>query len=333
MTRVGPAFVVACALSACGGKAKGAGTVDDAPDTPRDPAGRTAAPLMPAPAGFAEANAVSIDGGALVTWSFAGDKVTRLGAIELPPIATDHPMAAIGGEWADREHFFVHVPPRTVLQVTAAGVTPITVPPASAFTTPRPDIEDEGLTEGGLMEGDRYGLVVVEDAAFWSECPWGLPYDGWQCQVYVTARLWPTTERFVDGDGIRPRRWRWPGATASGFRTKELDEGRVLGCTPPAGTAYKQTRLPGKEDDGEVVDTVEWVATSPPRMLVVWGAFGLDDLIPTRWALHDGCNEKPIVEGEHVEPGPGGLWLADDVVYRGGATLGPIAGYVRFRPI
>ncbi len=332
--RIRLSFVVACALAACGGKGRGAGAgpADDAPEPTRGVA--EAAPLKPAPEGFAEADAVSLDRGELITWSFADNKVTKLGSLKLATGDADDPTAALGGDWADREHFFVHVPPRTVLQVTAAGVTPIPVPPESAFTTPRPEVDDdEGLTEGGPMEGDRYGLVVVEDAVFWSECPWGYPYDGWQCEVHVTARLWPTAVTFSDGAGVRPRRWRWPGAKVSGFRTKELDESRELGCTPPAGTAYKQTRLRSDVDDLERVHTTEWVSTSPPRLLVIWGSPGYDDLVPTRWALHDGCREQPLVQGETAEPGPGGLWLGDDTIYRGATPLGPIEGYVRFRPI
>lgn len=130
------------------------------------------------------------------------------------------------------------------------------------------------------MLGSDTGLVVTDGEAWWSECPWGYPYDGWQCEVYVSARLWP--EAATRGDRIAARGWTWPGAKASGFRTKELDEGRVLSCTPPAGTAYKQTQLRGKEEDGEMVHTVEWVSASPPRLHVVWGSPGMDDRLQGR---------------------------------------------------
>jgi hypothetical protein len=291
-------------------------------------------PMQPAPAGFAEADAVSIVGGEIVTWSFAGGKVSRLGAVKLADLDPDDYGSYLRGDWADREHFFVSVPTRTVLRVTAKGITPVTVPPEAAFQSPRPNVgdEDENLSEGGLMEGDRFGLVVTAGAAYWSECPWGFPYDGWQCEVHVTAELWPDADVVTDGTGVRPRRWPWAGAKAPGFHLKELDEARVLGCTPPPGTKQKQTQLRGKEDDGEHVHTTEWVSASPPRLLVVWGTPGYADLVPSRWALHDGCLEKPLVKGETAEAGPNGIWIGDETVYRGADALGPIDGYVRLRP-
>lgn len=291
---------------------------------------------MAAPTGFAEADAISLEDGVIATWSFAGAKVTRLGEVKLSDPAPESAFPgdhALVGDWSDREHFFVRVPPRTVMMVTAKGITPVTVPPESAFTAPRPAIDDENLEEGGgVMEGRQFGMVVQTGRVYWSECAWGFPYDGWQCEVYVTAELWPDPEMTTDNAGVRVRSWGWPGEKVSGFRTKELDEGRILGCTPPAGTAYKQTQLRGKEEDGERVHTAEWVSAKPPRLLVVWGTPGYADLIPERWALHDGCLEKPLVQGESVEAGPAGLWLGDDTVYEGAAALGKITGDVRFRP-
>ena len=32
------------------------------------------------------------------------------------------------------------------------------------------------------------GGLAGGGAAWWSECPWGYPYDGWQCEVYVNAK-------------------------------------------------------------------------------------------------------------------------------------------------
>lgn len=294
--------------------------------------GGGAAP-QPAPAGFAEADAVSFDGGELVTWSFSAGKVTRLGSAKLGDVDAEDWSAALDGDWADRDHFFLHIPPRTVLQVTATAITPVTVPPESAFQAPRPKVDDDdGLTEGGVMERSNTGLVVTDGEVWWSECPWGFPYDGWQCEVYVSAKLWPDAKAAEVGVSMVPRQWPWPGAKAPGFRLKEIDEGRILGCSPPAGTAYKQTKLGGNEEDGEMVHTVEWVSAKPPRLLLIWGSPGLADLVPNRWELHDGCMEKPILAGESAEAGPPGVWLGDETIYQGADALGPIKGDVKFRP-
>jgi hypothetical protein len=286
---------------------------------------------MAAPAGFAEADAITIEGGDVITWSFAGGTVKELGRVTLAKVDPEDWTAALDGDWADRDHFFVHVPPRDVLMVTAGGITPVTVPPEAAFKSPRPKVDDEdGLSEGGVMDGPGFGLVVTAGEAWWSECPWGFPYDGWQCEVYASARLWPTTG--TSSARIDPRAYDWAGAKVSGFRTKELDDGRELGCTPPAGTKYKQTKLVGKSEDGEMVYATEWVAASPPRLLLVWGSPGYADLVPTRWELRDGCLEKPLLQGEWATPGPAPYWLGDTTIYQGGDALGPIAGHVRFRP-
>ncbi|HUQ08507.1 MAG TPA: hypothetical protein VM261_38715 [Kofleriaceae bacterium] len=336
-------LVVACGG---GGKATGTGdgtTVTGAGEESRSGTGTgtgtgseaaTGAKPIAAPAGFAEADAITIDGGDVVTWSFAGGKVAELGRATLAKVDPEDYMAALDGDWADRDHFFVHVPPRDVFVVTAAGITPVTVPPESAFKAPRPKVDDdEGLNEGGVMDGRDTGLVVTKDhEAWWSECPWGFPYDGWQCEIYVSARLWPTAKTMTDQTGVGPRSFDWAGAKVSGFRTKELDEGRELGCTPPAGTRYKQTRLGGKSEDGEMVYATEWVSASPPRLLLIWGSPGYADLVPTRWELHDGCLEKPVLHGEWATPGPAPYWLGDTTIYKGGDALGPITGNVRFRP-
>jgi hypothetical protein len=325
--------MVAAVFAACAGAAKapemstGTGT-----GTGAEERAETGAQVMPAPAGFAECDAISIDGGELITWSFAGDKVTKLGSVRLASPDPEDAFAMLSGDWADRDNFFVEVPPRTVLHVTATGIAPVTVPPESALTSPRPAHDDPNLTEGGVMEGERYGLVVTEGAAHWQECPWGAPYDGWQCEVYATATLWPDADIAFDDTGVRPRSFDWLPVTVPGFRVKELDEARIVGCTPPAGTAYKQTKLKGKEEDGEHVYQLAWVSSSPPRLLVVWGTPGYDDDVPSRWALHDGCNEKPLVQGEWATPGRSPYWMGDGTVYKGATPLGAVTGGLSFRP-
>ncbi len=310
--------------------------------------GEAAVVALPAPpTRFATADLVALDGGELTAYSVAGGRLAALGSSKLAaPDSDDDFAGSLSGDWGDRDHFFVHLPPRTVLGVTATAITAVTVPGPSTFKTPRPKTEDDdGLTEGGVLERIGAGLVITDGAAWWAECPWGFPYDGWQCEVWVTARLWPTAEVVSNGDAVVARTWSWPSATASGFRTKLIDDDRELACTPPAGTRPKQTVFSGSESDGEHIYAHHWVSVAPPRLLIVYGSPGLADLVPSRWTLHDGCREQPLAQGTEIEPGPGGLWLAWEspdpkadeiitrqVVRRGSDIVGDLDGLVRFRP-
>jgi hypothetical protein len=356
--RTTPAIAAYLLLSACGGGGP-AKPKEGAVEPGGDPAGATAASgggeasgsgggsamVAAPPAGFAEADLVAIEDGALVTYKVAAGKVERLGSATLTDVDPEDYMSRLSGDWADRDHFFMQVPPRTVLQVTATAVTSMTVPPEAAFKTPRPKVEDdEGLTEGGEIEG-RTGLVVTEGGAWWVECPWGFPYDGWQCEVWSMAKLWPTTEVKTDGAGIAARNWRWPDVTVKGIRLKEMEAEHALGCMPMKGTKQKPFVFRGSDEQGEEIESSHWVSVSPPRLLVVYGSPGLADLVPTRWSLHDGCLERPLAQGTAVEPGPGELWLAWEandplaedvqprqVIRRGAEVVGEVTGTVRFRP-
>lgn len=336
--RYAAALAVAFGLAGCGGgKGKGTEPVIVGAE-PGSGSGSGSAPAgeaptaTPAPTGFAEADAITIDGGELVTWSFAGGKATRLGSIKLASPDPEDYTGSLRGDWADRDHFFVLIPPRTVKHVSAQGVVDVTVPPESEFKVPKPAVDNsDDLSEGGVMERTDTGLVVGGGEAWWSECPWGFPYDGWQCEVYVSSRLWPTPKSTTEKTGVAPRRWDWTKAPIKGWKLKELDEGRMLGCNPPPGTKQRQTKLEGQEEE-ERVYAAEWVSSDPARLLLIWGTPGYADLVPMRWELHDGCLEKTVGKGEDATPGPAPYWLGDGVLYHGADNLGPIPGDVRFRP-
>jgi hypothetical protein len=337
--RTAAALAVALALVACGGPSKkpeplvvgvepgsGSGSASAAPtETHTD-----AAPKAP-PAGFAEADAIVLHGGELSTWSFAGGKATKLGAVTLIEGVDDEEFGPpLHGDWADRDHFFVELAPRTVLHVSAASIEAVVVPPESAFKAPRPTIENnDDLSEGGVM--DQGGLVVGGGEAWWEECPWGFPYDGWQCEVYASARLWPSPTTKTDDRSITAHRWDWSHAPIKGWITKELDDGRKLGCTPPAATKQKPTQLAGQDEEDRVY-AAEWVSPMPPRLLVIWGSPGYADLVPTHWELHDGCHVEALEKGQYAEPGPSGYWFADGIMHQRANPLGPVPGNVFFRP-
>ena len=341
-------------LSACGG---GAGSKTPTPATPATPATPTeeappkagaAAATWPAPPdGFATADLIGIRGGELFAYAIADGKVVETGKTKLAEVDPEDYTAQPVGQWADRDHFFVHIPPRTVVVVTAGAIASIAVPEAAKFKTPRPETEDdEGLEEGGVMEGVNSGLVVTDGAAWWSECPWGYPYDGWQCEVYVNAELWPAQELVPGGGPLSPREWSWVEVKPAGFAVAVAEDSSTATCTPPKG-AGKKVVLVGDADNGEKVVSAHWVSASPPRLLVVYGQEGMDDLVPSSWAFHDGCKATPLVQGTEVEPGPSDLWIAwesDDpraeevvtrpVLRRGATVIGELPQDVRlfFRP-
>lgn len=341
-------------IAACGGKNKDAGTgatpgggpgTEEETAKPVEPEGP---PLPAAPADFGRADLVTISDGSVTGWTIGAGKVEKLGSVTLAKVDPEDYMGQLLGDWIDRDHLAVLIPPRDVVVISAAKIERVRVPPGSEFKTPRPTTEDDdGLEEGGVMEGANTGLVVGGGAAWWSECPWGYPYDGWQCEVYTKAKLWPGGGGKVETGDVQGDSWDWPTGEPKGYKLKDIDDGRVLGCTPPPGTKQKQTQLKGFEEDSEMVAGKYWVSTSPARLLVVWGTPGMDDLHPSRWTLHDGCLERPLAQGTYVEAGPAGLWIgheaadprAEDVktravLRRGGEVIGelPDGGLVRFRP-
>lgn len=306
------------------------------------------APLPAPPADLAKAELMTIGGGEMTAYDLDGGKVTQLGTAVVAQVDPEDYLASISGDWADHDHFIVHIPPRDVVVVTAERMTRLEVPPDAAFTTPKPDVgdESENLSEGGLMIEGSTGLVVSGGSAWWVECPWGFPYDGWQCEVWTHAKLWLVDKPEVEVGPVMADEYAWPVQVPSGFRTKELDEGRALGCTPPPGTKQKQSQLRGSGEDGEMIMSHHWVSVSPPRLLVIYGTPGMDDLSASSFALHDGCLPKPLAAGISAEPGPDGLWVAWEsydlkaekvelrtMVHRGADVLGELAGgSVKFRP-
>ncbi len=287
-------------------------------------------PLPPQPsiAWFATADLVTFEGKDIVAFSLAGGRVTRVGS-------TAFPTDVVGGDWVDRDRLVVELDGRHVVQVTAAGVSTIEVPPSTAFARPSPQPEATDL-----VPGEADGLIIAsDDSAWWSECTWGYPYDGFQCARHVSARLWPPGGDWAESDDqpMAPSEYPWPTAVPAGYRTTAV--GAKLECESPSG----HTELGPNGEGDEQLHSFHWVSTSPPRLVVVYGRFGYKDLLPERWTLHDGCTEKPIEHGLAIAPGPDGLWtstkpVGDDAVKRevrrGAALIGelPGSGRAHFRP-
>ncbi len=284
-------------------------------------------PPRPAIAWFANADLVSFEGQDIVAFSLAGDRVTRVGSTTLP-------ADVVGGDWVDRDRLVIELDGRRVVQVTAEGIFPIAVPAREAFARPSPQPEATDL-----VEGTAGGLIVASDgSAWWSQCTWGWPYDGFQCASHVSARLWPPGGDWLESadQPMAPSEYPWPNAVPAGYHTTA--SATKLDCDSPAG----HVELAANAERSEQVHSFHWVSTSPPRLVIVFGRFGYNDLLPERWALHDGCGENPIEHGDAIAPGPDGLWIStkprgdDDVkreVRRGAAVIGEFPdGRAYFRP-
>jgi hypothetical protein len=307
-----------------------------------------AKPLPAPPAGFATADLVTMRGGELATWSAADGKLTKLGSValaDIPEADLAEAMAAssIGkGNWGDRDHLFLTLAgEREVVMVTATAITRVSIPPAKDFETAKPadpqdDIKQASPNGVGI---DSEGLQINDKGeVYWSQCAWGRGYDGYICDAWVHAQLWPATKRSEGPGKITPRSWSW-SKTPTGF-TASIKK-QTLSCNGPSG---KSTIRPGTPSDtDELFDDVQWVSTQPPRMLVTYGHPGLADVIPERWTLHDGCKAAPLATGATAEPGPDGFWIgvatSEDssgpaTLYRGAQTLGPLPDHARvmFRP-
>jgi hypothetical protein len=270
-------------------------------------------------AGFERADLVAFRGGDVVAYSLANDKIAELGTFVLQSGDAD-------GAWADREHLFVNGA-REVVMITAAAAVHLPVPPREQLVAPKPDKHDEGLEAGG--DGS---LVIARGAATWTRCAWGYPYDGFQCEVWVHAELWPKREIRVEKTRLDADAWRWSSAAPAGFDVRRGEH--AVTC---AANGSSKSLLRGGDD--EWVVEAAWASTAPPQLLVVWGRPGLADLAPDRWTLHDGCAETPIASGTKVAPGPAGYWLSADgdgaeldTVRRGARVLGKVSGSLAFRP-
>ena len=326
---------------------------DDAPEAKGSAVSVTAGeslakPLPASPVGFATADLVTMRGGELATWSTADGTLTKLGSVVLSDVAEGDlgeamAMSGIGkGNWADRDHLFLTLAgEREVVMVTATAITRVTIPPVDVFETPKPpdpqnDIEKASPTGVGL---DAEGLQVNDQGeVYWSQCAWGRGYDGYICDAWVHAQLWPTAKRSAGPGRITPRSWSWAKPPA-GFRATIKDH--TLSCSGPSGRSTFLSGRPGSSD--EQFHDVQWVSTQPPRMLVTYGHPGLADVLAERWTLHDGCKDAELASGESAEPGPDGLWIGvagtaeapgPSTLYRGAQTLGRLPDHARvmFRP-
>ncbi|MCE9575133.1 MAG: hypothetical protein K8W52_18420 [Deltaproteobacteria bacterium] len=296
-------------------------------------------PAVPALPGFADADLVTLGDGVVTTYALRGDAVVRLGEVRLaPPIVwpeefdpgfVAYPLI---GDWADRDHLFVRTGERRVVMVTADGITDVALPSPASLALPQP----EGTFATGASGGRDYmriDLVVTAGEAWWSTCPWSFPNDGGFCDKWVNTRLWPAPAREVSESEKRPRAWPWPDRAPRGFAIEPAD-GSAMTCRSPAGAIELRGKPESAEgaDDGDMLFETRWMATDPPRLLVVFGhAYEYSPSQLTRFQLLDGCGPTAVLEGASADPGPGALWVADGVVMRGASAVGN-AGDVRFRP-
>lgn len=299
-------------------------------------------PGLPAPpAGFATSDLVMMTGGELSAWAIVDGKLVKTGGATIATVGADSfetaALTGIGqGEWADRDHLFVTVGEREVVMITPRAITRVDMPAAAVFDAPKPPDPQGDLTPGGdSVFGADAGLVVSDGAATWSRCAWGLPYDGFQCELWVHVQLWPTRERHESPQSRAARRWAWPAAPA-GYTAKTSD--KAVTCSGPKVTTQIPAGTGGGEDD-ESIESVQWVSAEPPRLLVSYGHMGYADLVAERWTLHEGCIVPPLATGSTAMPGPAGLWIgASDgrppVLYRGARIIGELPEHaaVMLRP-
>lgn len=295
------------------------------------------APIAAMPTGWADADLVILDHGAIV-FVRVGDTVSEVARLTLP--GADPEMFAFDGAWIDRDTLAVTRGDGDVLRLDKDGVVPLPFPDAATFTSPRPAVDDPAL-EATTSFGR---LAIRGGEVWWSQCTWALPYDGGVCEAWVNARLWPSAARAEATAPLATPTYAWPTIAPKGY-TAATGEDNVS-CRAP--WAHKAQVFTGDAAADEHVDEFHWISADPARLLVVYGQAGYASLIPDRWALYDGCKPEPLASGGLVDVGPGDLWVGtsraeDDgevpitlTVFRGAKAIGsiPIGKYasVRFRP-
>ena len=287
------------------------------PSKPAQPPAVATSPL----GGFDRADLVVMHDGRVVAYA-AGEKLLELGSL-----AVGKPGDYVEGEWADHGHLFAVAADRDVVMITRDALVHLPVPPPDKLVAPKPEKYDEGLEAGG---GDGE-LAVARGRALWSRCAWGYPYDGFQCEVWVHAELWPEPGIRDESARLQPQAWRWPDAAPPSYTASKGDH--AVTCHAPGAA-----KVVIEASDEDLVGDAVWVSTAPPQLLVTYGRLGLNDLVVTSWTLHDGCAAQPIAHGRTADPGPGELWLATDEdqhreLRRGARVLGRLDdGRVAFRP-
>jgi len=310
----------------------------DAPDSAKPVAPRSGKQFPAAPAGFATANLVALYGGELTAYTLVGGTLKATGTTTLVKVAKGDEdevlMLGIGhGAWADRDHLFVTIGKREVVMVTATEITEVSIPNEDTFKTPKPPPGPDGIElDAGDPTGSGdipfTGLIVTRGEAWWAACPWGLAVDGFHCRNYVNARLWPTAKVTVDAPPLTPIKSSWP-SSIPGYTVKTIDP-KSITCESLPG---KKVTITADYDPTQEIESVHWVSTSPPRLLVKYGHADLADIVPDSFTLHDGCTQAPLVTGGHAVPGPGGWWIstigADQVVYRFSEHVGQFPYHAR----
>ena len=281
---------------------------------------------------LAAADFVVFDRGDLVGYAVR-DALVPLGRVR---VAEGRDDQIIGGDWAGPGDLFAQTAARAVAHVTVAGVQRVTVPAPAQLIARIPPLPGGEQPHDDGAGGD---LIVTAGRAVWSRCVRGIAADGVQCTLFVHAELWPTAGIASSESPLVPTTPRWEDRPApAGFRTRS-DAGS-LRCEPPAGGAVE---LASRRTEEEQVVEARWISAAPPRLLVVYGVPGYQDVVPSRWALHDGCGQASIAGGTVVVAGPRGLWLAFEsagdaaprrVIWRRDGRVGDLPGsaQVRFRP-
>jgi hypothetical protein len=329
------AFVATCVLVACSPPPRPKPPERDAPDdkpaAPR-PAGRN---FPPPPAGFATADVVVLSAGTLTSYALANDKLQATGSVKLFEVAEgdegESRMMGLGrGDFADRDHLFITIGRRDVVMVTATGITEVPVPSEDNFKTPKPTPQADAGDTSGTGYQPNTGLVITPTSAWWVACPWGLAADGFQCDEYVSAQLWPTAKLQRNKAPIESRAFAWTD-TLAGYTLKR--DPKAVTCEH----GQTSVKLAADVDPDEQIHDAHWVSTNPPRLLVVYGHPGYASLVPDRWTLHAGCAQQSVATGSWAAPGPAGWWIGhsfaktepDHELYRGDKVIAAFPWHAR----
>lgn len=268
---------------------------------------------------FDRVDVVVVRDGKLVAYAL-GAGPTELARLDIPSDGAPF----VSGAWGDRDHLFLRAGERRVVQLSRHGVVDVAIPPRARFATPRPDTDNaKDLVEGGPV--DEGGLIVTDRGAFWAECPWGFPADGFQCEGWRLAQLWPTPSKVVAQPTLpaHVEHFAFPDAAPAGAALEQERDGLVCTLGGPStriDPTVVDPEAPAAPDDAaptwqlhadSAVLGAHWLSAQPPRLLVRWGSPGYDSLVEYAWTMHDGCRPAPIDKGDFARPGPAPFWLDD----------------------
>lgn len=248
-------------------------------------------------------------------WRATPAAVTADGVVALPGPGIDV-------AWLDSETALVLLPDQQVGRIVAGRYEALPPIPATAWTTPRPPLNDEVEADEVRDPEDPGELRAMRGEIWVHRCMWEYGYEQTTCEAHRWVRVYPTYQvqsepPALEGVGELPT-----VAGPAGFVLANVPIAREgedetsdpitsVACTPPGGPAsvlpvMEMNAAPDGFDQMFSVHDAHWIRASPPRFVATADVPCLD--MCEEQVVVSGCPAtSALVIGDH-RLGPAGTW-------------------------